>query len=305
MTAIAETALEVQCSSCGAEVVFTPPEVAGECSFCGVKIVAQPKSADPLVAPEGLLPFGISSGQSTESVKKWLASLWFAPNALKEFAYHESVNGVYLPFWTYDAHTTSYYTGERGEYYYEAQTYTEMDARGNAVTKTRQVRRTRWHSASGTVTRWIDDVLIPGTKSVSIPRLHSLEPWDLDSLRPYEPAYLSGFKAQRYQVDLPEGFEEAKRIMGAMIEQDVREDIGGDEQRISGISSSYSAVTFKHVLLPVYIGAYRFNQKVYQIMVNARTGEVQGDRPYSVWKIVFFVLFLILVVWVLVYLNAK
>ncbi len=180
-----------------------------------------------------------------------------------------------------------------------------MDARGNAVTKTRQVRRTRWHSASGTVTRWIDDVLIPGTKSVSIPRLHSLEPWDLDSLRPYEPAYLSGFKAQRYQVDLPEGFEEAKRIMGAMIEQDVREDIGGDEQRISGISTSYSAGTFKHVLLPVYIGAYRFNQKVYQIMVNARTGEVQGDRPYSVWKIVFFVLFLILVVWVLVYLNAK
>lgn len=300
MKALADTALEVQCSSCGAAVTFTPPEVAGECSFCGVKIVAQPKSADPLVAPEGLLPFGISARQSTDSVKEWLASRWFAPNALKKFAYQELIDGVYLPFWTYDAHTTSYYTGERGEYYYETQTYTERDAQGNTVTKTRQVQRTRWYSASGTVSRWMDDILVAATKSVTRPRLKSLEPWDLDALKPYEPAFLSGFKAQRYQVDLPEGFEEAKLIMATVIEQDVREDIGGDEQRISHIATSYSAVTFKHILLPIYVGAYRFNQKVYQIVVNARTGEVQGDRPYSFWKIFLFVLFLIAAVGVLV-----
>lgn len=303
--ALAETALEVQCASCGATVTFTPPEVAGECSFCGSKIVAQPKSADPLVAPAGVLPFAISSRQSTDSVKKWFASLWFAPNALKEFAYHESVDGVYLPFWTFDAHTTSYYTGGRGEHYYETQTYTETDAQGNRVTRTRQVQRTRWYSASGTVSRWIDDVLVPGSRSVSQPRLKSLGPWDLDALKPYEPAFLSGFKAQRYQVDLPAGFEEAKQIMAPIIQHDVRQDIGGDEQRIDNISTSYSAVTFKHILLPIYIGAYRFNQKVYQIMVNARTGEVQGDRPYSFWKIFFFVLFLIVVAGMLLYLNSR
>ena len=303
--AMAEAALEVKCESCGATVTFTPPEVAGECSFCGVKIVAQPKSADPLVAPEGLLPFAISSGQSTEAVKKWLASLWFAPNALKKFAYHESIDGVYLPFWTYDAHTTSYYTGERGEHYYETQTYTERDDQGNTVTKTRQVQRTRWSSASGTVSRWMDDVLVPATKSVSHPRLRALEPWDLDALKPYEPAFLSGFKAQRYQIELPEGFEQAKLIMAPIINQDVREDIGGDEQRIDSVSTSYSAVTFKHILLPIFIGAYRFNQKVFQIMVNARTGEVQGDRPYSFWKIFFFVLFLIAVIAVLVLLKSR
>ena len=79
-------------------MTFEPPEVAGECSFCGVKIVAQPKSADPLVSPEALLPFGISSRQSTDSVRKWLASRWFAPNVLKKLAYQESIDGVYLPF---------------------------------------------------------------------------------------------------------------------------------------------------------------------------------------------------------------
>jgi hypothetical protein len=147
----------------------------------------------------------------------------------------------------------------------------------------------------------MDDILVPATTSVSRPRLKSLEPWDLDSLKPYDPAFLSGFKAQRYQVELPEGFEEAKLMMAPMIEHDVREDIGGDEQRIGQVSTSYSGITFKHILLPVYIGAYRFSEKVYQVMVNARTGEVQGDRPYSVWKIILFVLFWIAVIAVSVY----
>lgn len=305
MKALAETALEVKCDSCGATVTFEPPEVAGECSFCGIKIVAQPRSADPLVAPESLLPFAISHHQSTDSVKKWLASRWFAPNALKKLASQESIDGVYLPFWTYDAHTTSHYAAERGEHYYETKTYTEVDAQGNRVRKTHQVRKTRWYSTSGTVSRWMDDILIAATKSVSRSRLKSLEPWDLDSLKPYEPAFLSGFKAQRYQVGLPEGFEEAKLIMAPIIEQDVRDDIGGDEQRVAHVATSYSAVTFKHLLLPVYIGAYRFNQKVYQVMVNARTGEVQGDRPYSTWKIFFFVLLLIAVIAVLASLSSR
>jgi DNA-directed RNA polymerase subunit RPC12/RpoP len=302
---LSATALEVKCDSCGAVVTFAPPEVAGECSFCGVKIVAQPKSADPLVAPEALLPFGISSRQSSDSVKKWLSTRWFAPNVLKKLARQESIDGVYLPFWTYDAHTTSHYTGERGEHYYETETYSETDAQGNTVTRTRQVQRTRWYSASGKVSRWMDDILVPATISVSRPRLTSLEPWDLDALRPYEPAFLSGFKAQRYQVELPEGFEEAKTIMAPIIEDDVREDIGGDEQRIDDVSTSYSAVTFKHILLPVYIGAYRFREKVYQVMVNARTGEVQGDRPYSFWKIFFFVLFLIAVIGIVIYFGKS
>ena len=124
----------------------------------------------------------------------------------------------------------------------------------------------------------------------------ALEPWDLPEIRPYEPAYLSGFKAQRYQVELGEGFEQAKAIAAGVIQGDVRSDIGGDEQMISDIKTHYSAITFKHLLLPVYAGAYRLNQKVFQVVVNGRTGEVQGDRPYSFWKITLFILFLLLVI---------
>jgi hypothetical protein len=299
--ALAENALEARCGGCGASVTFSPPDVAGTCSFCGVAIVAQPKSADPLVAPEGILPFAITQAQSSKAVKEWISSRWFAPNALKKLAYQESVDGIYLPFWTYDTYTTSHYRGERGEHYYETEHYTERDAQGNTVTRTRQVQKTRWYSASGTVSRWMDDVLVPATTSVSRTRLTSLEPWDLASLKPYEPIFLPGFKAQRYQIDLPEGFEEAKTIIAPFIRRDVTDDIGGDEQRIHEIVTSYSAVTFKHLLLPVFIGAYRFREKVYQVLVNARTGEVQGDRPYSFWKIFFLVWFLLAVIAALIY----
>jgi ribosomal protein S27E len=300
MGTLAEGALEVACQTCGATVTFTPPMVAGECDFCGSPLVAQPRSADPVLAPEGVLPFRVTQEAANSSIGEWIGSLWFAPNALKRLAAHEGVGGVYLPFWTYDAYTASRYTGERGEHYYVTEHYTERDAQGREVQRTRQVRHTRWHPASGQVERWFDDILVPATRSLPPRRLDALEPWDLQELTPYEPAYLSGYKAQRYQVSLAEGFELAKRTAAPVIESDVRRDIGGDEQRVSNVATQYSAVTFKHLLLPVYVGAYRFNDKVYQVVVNGRTGEVQGERPYSVWKIALLVLAILFVLLVLI-----
>lgn len=300
LTTLAAGALEVNCATCGATVTFTPPEVAGECDFCGSAIVAQPKAADPIVAPEAVLPFRIAQAEATEAIRAWLASRWFAPNALKKFASQEAIGGVYLPFWTYDTHTTTRYTGQRGEHYYTDEPYTERDAQGRSQTRTQRVRHTRWHAASGTVSRWFDDILVPATKTITPERLRALEPWDLSELKTYEPAYLSGYKAQRYQVDLAEGFESAKQAAAGVIDGDVRRDIGGDEQRVGELATHYSAITFKHLLLPVYVGAYRFNQKVYQLVINGRTGEVQGERPYSVWKILFFTLFLLLIVGILI-----
>lgn len=296
MEQLAANALEVQCQSCGATVTFTPPEVARQCGFCGVQIVNQAKSADPILAPEGVLPFRITHQEANAGLRQWLQSRWFAPKALKNFARPDAIHGVYLPFWTYDTNTTSYYTGERGEHYYVSETYYTTDSQGNQVMNTRPVRHTRWYSASGTVTRWFDDILVPATVSLAGNRLEALEPWDLAELVAYDPAFLSGFKAQRYQVDLAQGFERVKQVTAGVIQGDVRQDIGGDEQRIHNVSTHYSGITFKHLLLPVYAGAYSFNKKVYQIVVNGRTGEIQGDRPYSFWKIALFVTALLLIV---------
>ncbi len=299
MAQLAANALEVQCQSCGAKSIFTPPEVAGRCEFCGVQIVAQPRSADPILTPGGLLPFCITQQQASAELREWLSSRWFAPNGLKRFAQPEAIHGVYIPFWTYDTNTTTDYTGQRGEHYFETETYYERDPQGNQVARTRQVMRTRWYPASGTVTAFFNDVLIPATLSLQPNRLAALEPWDLTELRPYDPAFLSGFKAQRYQVDLQQGFEHAKQVVAPEIEREVRSDIGGDVQTISSLATDYSEITFKHLLLPVYAGAYRFNEKIFQIVVNGRTGEIQGERPYSAWKIALLVVSILIGVMIL------
>lgn len=279
-------ALEVHCAACGSSVTFQPPEVAGSCPFCGSAIVAQPKAADPLLAPDAVLPAKISKQQAQGEVKTWLSSRWFAPNALKTMARQEGINGVYLPFWSYDADTASDYTGERGEHYYENETYT--DDKGNRCT--RQVQRTRWYPAAGHVDVSFHDILIAASHSVQEKKLNALEPWGLESLCAYEPGYLAGFKAQHYQVELTDGYEEAKTVMASEIEQAARRDIGGDEQRVTSVETAYSNVGFRHLLLPVWIGAYRFQSKAYQVVVNAATGEVQGERPYSAIKIALLVI---------------
>jgi ribosomal protein S27E len=289
LSPISGQALQVQCTGCGSVVSFEPPEVAGSCPFCGANIVNQPKAADPLVAPDAVLPFKVPKEQAQTQVRAWLQTRWFAPSALKRVARQEGIAGVYLPFWTYDADTTSSYSGARGEHYYETETYEESDGQGGTATRTRQVMRTAWYPVSGQVARAFQDVLIAASRAVPEKKLNQLAPWDLESISPYEPAYIAGFKAQRYQVELPDGFTEAKSVMANAIASDVRANIGGDEQQVNEVRTAYTNALFRHLLLPVWIGAYRFRNQPYQIVVNARTGEVQGERPYSVWKIVFLV----------------
>ena len=295
---IAENALEVNCSTCGAAVAFQPPEVAGVCPFCASAIVMQPKSAEPLIAPQGVLPFHVPKPQATSIVKQWLGNRWFAPGDLQRLARTEAIAGVYLPVWTFDAVADSDYIGQRGEYYYVTETYSAVE-NGRPVTRTRQVRHTRWHPAAGHVQNTFDDLLVPGSRSVDQDRFLELEPWRMENIKPYEPSYLAGFKAQRYQVALPEAFETAREMTTGPIRNTVCADIGGDEQRILQLATTFSEVTFKHLLLPAWIGAYRYQGKVYQVLVNAWTGEVQGARPYSAAKIALLVLGILLAIFIL------
>ena len=122
---LAVNAMQVTCETCGATVTFVPPETARNCDFCGGKIVAQPKSADPLVAPEGVLPFSVTSQIASSQLKSWINSRWFAPSNLKVFAQPDKVGSVYIPYWTFDADSDSEYSGQRGDYYYETEYYEE------------------------------------------------------------------------------------------------------------------------------------------------------------------------------------
>ncbi|MBC7817549.1 MAG: hypothetical protein IAG10_11710 [Planctomycetaceae bacterium] len=273
---------EVRCGGCGGNVVFVGSLTSSECPYCGLPIQLDKVHDSPKRIPvHGVLSFHIEKEQARQNLTAWVRSRWFAPSEFALRGVEGRFNGVYLPFWTYDSMTFSRYWGERGDHYYV--TVTENN-------QTKQERRTRWSSVSGSHQRFFDDVLILGTNGMRRDMMDALEPWPLESLQPFSQELLAGFLARTYEVELDEGFPIARKIMDAGIAADVRGLIGGDEQRISEIKSRYDAITFKHLLLPVWLLAYRYHDKSYQIFINAVTGEVQGERPYSFWKIFLTVL---------------
>ena len=296
----------VKCTSCGAESSLKPNITSDECPFCGTALVVSSGSLCTVIKPKSLLPFKIDQKQGFDLYKNWLHDLWFAPNDLKRYAQnHEKINGMYIPYWTYDCKTVSRYVGERGDNYTVNESYTTTE-NGKQVTRTRQVTKIRWRHASGTVHNTFDDVLVIASHSLPRNYTRELEPWDTQNLVPFNEKYLSGFRTETYQLDVRAGFEEAKQIMDNTIRNTICRDIGGDHQRIHSIDTIYNNVTFKHTLLPIWLSAYRYNDKVYRFMVNGRTGEVQGERPYSWIKITLAVLaFILLVCLVLLLTQGK
>jgi hypothetical protein len=272
---------DIECGACKAVFLPAPNITATACPFCGTNLVLTDHHSS-LIRPGSVLPFRIEREKATESYRNWVRTRWFAPTKLKTRALLDaSLRGIYIPAWTYDARTTTAYTGQRGDAY-----YVTVGSGKNRRTE----RRIRWSSASGVVRDDFDDVLVLATNSLPRDKADALAPWDLTELAPFEKSYLAGFTAEAYTVSLPDGFEQAKAIMAESIRQSIRRDIGGDEQRIDSMRTEYAGLTYKHILLPIWLSAYRFGEKTFRFLVNARTGEVQGERPYSWIKITLAVI---------------
>ncbi len=284
------------CPGCGAQVEFDPDTHAKECPFCATPVVTD-TGAHRHIKPKALIPFQLTERAAHDAMNRWLGRLWFAPNGLAEYAKKgRKMDGIYVPYWTYDADTQTRYRGQRGDAYY----VTVRDSDG----KTRQERRIRWRPASGRVARFFDDVLVLASRGLPKRYTDALAPWDLSQLDAYRPEFLSGFRAEGYTIDLEEGLEEAKAIMERQIRQDIRRDIGGDAQRIDHMQTRIDDVTFKHILLPVWMAAYKYRGKSYRFVVNAQTGKVRGERPWSWIKIAIAVILALLVAGAAAYLYT-
>lgn len=272
--------LDIACHACGAVVHGLEHTAATTCPFCATSLVATSQS-NRLIKPHAVLPFAFDAKVASGKLLAWVKGLWFAPSDLKNFAVVDGrLSGVYIPAWTYDSHATSWYTGLRGDAYYVT-TQTMVNGR----LTTRRERRIRWSPASGVVKDRFDDVLVLGGTSLPENLVAKLSPWDVDKAVAYDDAYLSGFTAETYRVGVDEGFAQAQEIMAGTISMTVRADIGGDEQQVTSVRTKHDKLKFKHLLLPVWVAAYRYRGKSYRTLVNARTGEIIGDRPWSAGKI--------------------
>ncbi|MGN6368517.1 MAG: hypothetical protein ACTHN5_09670 [Phycisphaerae bacterium] len=288
---IAGRSSEVRCPGCGANVLLEDNVETQSCPFCATHLENVPRtSAAAMICPESLLPFHIPQRDAISAFNNWIASRWFAPSNLKQLANLGQLSGVYMPFWTYDSMTYTHYTGQRGDDYWDTETYTDSQGK----TQTRQVRRTRWTYVAGEVDHFFDDILVCASKSLPDKLVANLEPWDLKDLNSFKSEYLAGFKTERYVIPLPDGFKTAQAIMNNEIRILCMRDIGGDHQQLSSVNTQHVGVTYKHILLPMWLAVYRYQGQTHRILVNARTGEVSGTRPYSWIKITLFILVLAL-----------
>ena len=282
----------VQCQSCKAVSVFDPQRVGQNCDFCGSPALIDYNEIKAPIRPQSLLPFKVTEGQVREQIRRWYAGKWLAPNTLKRRAMVDRVHGVYIPYWTFDAHAVCPWRADAGHYYYTTETYRDNQGR----TQTRQVRHTRWEPASGEVRHFFDDEPIPGTQGVSQALLQQVQPFPTPELVPYDTAYLSGFVVEHYQVVLVDAAQRSQQAMTEQLRAMSAAQVPGDTYRNLQIHPSFSGQTFKHILVPIWLLTYDFKAKPYQVVVNGYTGQMAGDYPKSVWKIALLVLLAIVVV---------
>jgi hypothetical protein len=291
----------VDCPSCGAQTRFEGHVVGDRCAFCATPLLLDQAHVQRLIRPQAVLPFALDKASAQRVFAQWVGSRWFAPNALKATVRQaDGVKGVYMPWWTYDAATATTYRGERGVQRRVAELRPNSTAQGG-VPATRVV--TDWSPVAGAVAVPFDDVLVAGSPSVPPHLARVLDRWDLARLRPPADELLVGFEVEVYRHGLEDGFTQARQAMAPAIDAAIRRDIGGDAQRVHARQTVVDEIRFKHLLMPVWIGAYRFGGKPYQIVVNGQSGEVEGDRPWSAWKIALAVVAGLIVLLVLMQLD--
>ncbi len=280
----------VKCQSCLGITVMDPAVAAHNCPFCGSVQIVPHEQSDRPISPESVLPFIISEKVVRDAVREWYGNRWFAPNRLSRSALTDTIKGVYVPYWTFDAQAESDWSALSGYYYYKTESYRDS----NGHTQTRQVRHTRWVPSSGHQSHRFDDILIPATQGLDKVLLVKVEPFPTGSLEPYMPSFVAGWLVEQYQIDLAAASVDAKDRMEKFMESSCKSAVPGDTYQSLNVRTSYTGETFKHTLLPVWLLSYTYGRKSYQLLINGHTGTIAGHRPYSFWKISGVIMFAVI-----------
>jgi Zn finger protein HypA/HybF involved in hydrogenase expression len=277
---------QVRCQSCQAISVFDPERVGQRCDFCGSSALVPYEEIKEAFRPESLLPMKLSEAQVRDAIRQWYRTRWFAPNKLKTRALTDTVRGLYVPYWTFDAQVHADWTAESGYYYYVTETYTDA----NGKTQTRQVQKVRWEPSAGSLDHFFDDELVPASRGVQLDLLRGVEPFPTKELTAYNPGFLSGWVVERYQLDLVAAAQHSREQMDGKLRSMCASQVPGDTHRNLQVYPNYSGQTFKHILVPIWLLSYDYGRRAFQVVINGFTGAIAGRYPKSWIKIVFAVM---------------
>jgi predicted RNA-binding Zn-ribbon protein involved in translation (DUF1610 family)/ribosomal protein S27AE len=276
---------DMLCQSCGAQTSVPAESLTQTCPFCGSNQVIQRQAAQDILRPRFLIPFKIEASACSEIARTWLGSSWMTPASLRQAASLAAFTGVYLPYWTFDALTRADWKAEVG--HQETERYYE-----NGEWKTRT--RTVWRWESGHAQLQIDDLLVPGAARLSHKLLSGLQDFDMTSLAPYEPKYLAGFQAQSYDIPLEQAWETGRQLMREQTRLACLSQASTPQVRNFSMKLDFGDESWRYILLPVYLAAYTYESKIFQVMVNGQTGGISGQRPVD-WNKIWMVMAALLV----------
>lgn len=291
----------IKCQGCGTETVAQVGSGTIECAFCGSKHIVKHEEAPDAIKPESLVPFKVSKQTASQKFGAWLKSRWFAHKEAKQACSPEKLQGVYIPYWTFDSETSTYYTAEAGTYYYVTESRTVRDSEGKTKTVQERVRKTNWRWVNGYYDRFFNDLPVLASNNETKKVIEKLGDYNFSELIPYKPEYLTGFQAERYQVGISESFGIAKERMHQALMQDVRKQIHADEVRNISMQTNHNNVKFKHLLLPMWLSAFRFRDKIFRFVVNGQTGTIKGQYPKDPLKVLLVTVLGLAAVGALVY----
>jgi hypothetical protein len=285
----------VQCQSCRAVMVFDPERVGQNCEFCGSPALVSYDEIKAPIRPHGVLPFRVDKGRVRDDIRRWWRSKWLAPGKLATRALVDTVHSLYIPYWTFDARVHCPWEAEAGYYYYV--NVSGVDSKGRSVT--RRERRVRWEPASGIVEQAFDDEPVPGTQGLNLTLLRKVEPFPTGECVPYDTAFLSGHVVEHYRVVLLEAAKQSQEQMHAKLLQICGAQVPGDTHRNLQIFPTYTAQTFKHLLVPIWLLTYTFRSKAYQVIANGYTGQIAGEYPWSRWKVLLLVVLALIAIYII------
>jgi Zn finger protein HypA/HybF involved in hydrogenase expression len=284
---------QVKCENCGAITTVSPDQQTTNCPFCdSAKIFTQPVTPD-LIPPNAILPFAFDVRQTKKRIKRWLGAQLFAPDDLNKLGRAKELRAIYIPFWTFDG---------KVEMDYDAEVPHEVPdptRRGGT--------RTEWKWERFFFDHRVDDLLLIASHTIRESDLKYVQPFKLSELKEFRPEFLADWQTEVYQVSLADAAIEARKRIHDNALAKARRDAGIMGRRSFNLSNlKVHEPTYKHILLPFWVGAYTYRQKLYRVFVNGQTGKVGGETPIDWVKVVLvvggvlFVLVIVGVVMVLV-----
>ncbi|MBO7453375.1 MAG: hypothetical protein J6U54_23830 [Clostridiales bacterium] len=250
----------IVCSNCGGESLYDSEQVTGFCPFCGSSSVTPAADTNQIMEPNAVIPFSVSRDQLQDLFINFLHKKSLVNKKVFNCKL-EQIVGIYLPFWTYDTFTASYYNA----------------IRYNGVGNNLDEVNGDWYEN-------IDDVLIFASDRVRHPFIKNILDYDCATAVPYSAEYLAGIPAERYTLGLNSGWEQAKNKIKEKLKKDVHR--YNRNLRVTDIETFYYNVKFRCLLAPMYLAKYRYGKDTFLVAINGQTGKTYCDAPTILKKII-------------------